>query len=113
MKQNIKLFPNVDYQDECNSIVDRARKLLMEKKDKAYTDNPNITPEEIVRIRIKPFASNGKFSINETIEKGKEYTWNVWISVDKQGKLNMSVEVKDVWVNPNPRPKPVENDNDF
>ena len=113
MKQNIKLFPNVDYQDECNSIVDRAKKLLMEKKDKAYTDNPNITPEEIDRIRIKPFASNGKFSINETIEKGKEYTWNVWISVDKQGKLNMSVEIKDVWVNPNPRPKPVENDNDF
>ena len=36
MKQNIKLFPNVDYQDECNSIVDRAKKLLMEKKDKAY-----------------------------------------------------------------------------
>jgi len=95
---NIRIFPNEDYSIQCEAITDKAKELLQEKKDEAYSKNPNITPEELEKIRIRPFGSNSKFALREDLFAGQDYTWNFWVGQDDEGKLILTLQIKKAFV---------------
>ena len=95
---NIRIFPNEEYNQECESIIDKSSLLLKDKKDEAYLKNPNITPDELEKIRIRPFGSNSKFMLPEGLAPNQDYTWNFWVGKDDNGKLYFTLQSKKAFV---------------
>ena len=95
MSVNIRIFPDKDYEEQNNAVLEKANELLKAKKEQAYTDNPNISAEQLEKIRIRPFASNGKFALREDLLAGRDYTWNFWVGRDDNGNLIFTLQVKD------------------